>query len=164
MNSTYSFASIVLHIYWRFCKVQFWSVNFLLSNYLILNLESFFISAVVGENSWYCYSLGGGIGVKQKLWQFVIYMLLLKIFTWNLEYVFPIQRAGHTVNGDNPNCIFSELCPFLDSNFLILSSTPHLSNCTCMWCSLYPHKQSLGGVYWSHPVLRSLHHEILLWA
>ena len=63
----------------------------------------------------------------RKLRHFVILLLLLKIFTWNRKYVFTIQRAIHTINGDNSKHIFffffffSELCPF----FNFLSSIKH---------------------------------------
>ena len=48
----------------------------------------------------------------QKLWHFVIPLLLLKIFNWNFEYVFTFQRANYTIKGGNSKCFFfSELCP-----------------------------------------------------
>ena len=65
-------------------------------------------SAVLGENLRYCFILGIGavvIGV-QKLCHFVISLLLLKIFTLNLEYMFTIQRAIHPIKGDNSKCFF----------------------------------------------------------
>ena len=50
---------------------------------------------------------------SEKRFHFVISLLLLKIFTWNLEYVFTIQKVIYTMKGDNSKCIFfSELCPF----------------------------------------------------
>ena len=53
--------------------------------------------------------------IMEKLSHFVISWLLLKIFTRNSEYVFTVQRAIHTIKGDNSKCIFfSELCPLLD--------------------------------------------------
>ena len=56
---------------------------------------------------WYCDSLGIVIGfcVVQKLWQLVISLLLLKILleAWN---VLTIQRAIHTIKGDNSVCFF----------------------------------------------------------
>ena len=81
-------------------------------------ITSIFSSAVFGENLRYCYSLGVVILVAvvvgvQKLWHFVIYLFLLKIFNRNSEYVFTIQRETHTFKGKNSRCIFSELCPFL---------------------------------------------------
>ena len=64
--------------------------------------------AVVGENLRYCSCLGVVVFVVvvQKLWHFVISLLTLKIFTWTPEYVFTIQRAIHTIKGDNSKCIF----------------------------------------------------------
>ena len=50
---------------------------------------------------------------------FVISMLLLKVLTWNAEYICTIQRAIHTSKGDNSKCIFFlESCPFYDLHFL----------------------------------------------
>ena len=81
-----------------------------------------FSSAVFGENGRYIYCLGG-VSVGQKFWHFLISLLLLKVFTWNSEYVFTIQIAIHTFKRDNSEYIFLELCPFFDFDFL--SSIKH---------------------------------------
>ena len=41
-----------------------------------------------------------GVVVVQKLWHFVISLLLLKILTWKSEYVYIVQRAIHTFKGN----------------------------------------------------------------
>ena len=81
-------------------------------------------SAVFRENPRYCYSLGvvfvvvcSGVIITQKLSDFVISLLLLKILTCYSEYVFTIQRSIHTIKGDN-SIFFSEIHSFLDSDFL----------------------------------------------
>ena len=94
------------HVY--FYKNEGWNQN---TNNSIEQLHtSIFSSAVFGENLRYCYSLGivggGSRSVMQKCWQYLISLLLLKIFTWNSEYVFTFQRAVHTIKGDNLKCIF----------------------------------------------------------
>ena len=54
-----------------------------------------FSSAVFVENLRYCYGLGVVVIVSamQKLWHYIIVLLLMKIFNWNSEYVFTIERA-----------------------------------------------------------------------
>ena len=46
-----------------------------------------------------------------------------------MEYVFTIQRAIHTIKGDNAslseNAAFSELCPFFDLRLFILYKASH---------------------------------------
>ena len=75
-------------------------------------LLNIFSLAALRENQRYCYSLGCvvviciAVVVMQKLEHFVISLLLLKIFTWNSEYVFTIQSAIHTIKGDYSKCIF----------------------------------------------------------
>ena len=106
-------------------------------------LKPLFSLAVFRENPRYYYSFCVVIIVivvfMQKLWHFVISLLLLKIFTWNLEYVFTIQRAIHAIKGDNSRCSFffflKNYAPFSTKTFYPLSSTPQPSVGTCMWCS-----------------------------
>ena len=66
-----------------------------------------------------------GIIVVQKLWHFVISLLLLMMFTLNSEYMFTIQRAIHTIKRNNSKCIFFQnYAP--DSTLLsILYQAPH---------------------------------------
>ena len=112
-----------------FCS--FWKHHFFFFN-------TFISLAVFGENPRYCYSLGifgGGIVVMRKLWHFVISLLLLKIFTYNLEYVFTIQRAIHTIKGDNSKCIF--FFRIMPLTFYPLSSTPQPSAGTHIQCSCF---------------------------
>ena len=60
----------------------------------------------------------------QTLWHFVISLLILKIFTWSLEYVFTIQWAIHTIKGNNLKCIlfffFFRIMPLFQPGLFIL--------------------------------------------
>ena len=84
------------------CNMIRWILNITSNSWIVI-----FSLALFGENPRYCY-------IEQKLWNFVIPLSLLKIFTWNSEYVFAVQRAIHTIKEDNSKCIFSELCRFFD--------------------------------------------------
>ena len=57
---------------------------------------------------------------------FVISLLLLQIFTWNLKYVFTIQSTIHAIKGDNSKYIFfsQNHTSFLTYTFYPLSSNP----------------------------------------
>ena len=87
----------------------------------MLALNTIFSSAVFVENTRYWSTLGV-IAWCKKL-HFVISLLLLKIFTGNSKYVFTIQRAIHTIKGDNFFFFFFKSCPFFDLDFL--SSIKH---------------------------------------
>ena len=52
---------------------------------------------------------------------FLISLLLLKILTRNSEYVFTIQRATHSIKGDNTTCISSRF----RLRLFILYQPPH---------------------------------------
>ena len=62
------------------------------------------------------------VGV-QKLWHFVKYLLLLKIFTRNSEYVFTIQKVIHIFKGDNSKCLFSLIMPLFRPRLFIKRPT-----------------------------------------
>ena len=77
------------------------------------DINSFFLAQLFSEKARgiaiaLVSSLSGGIiiVVCKKPGHFVISLLLLKIFTWNSEYVFSIQRAISTVKGDCSKGIF----------------------------------------------------------
>ena len=97
-------------------------------------LTFIFSLAVFAENQRYCYSLGVVVVVfvVQKLWHFVISLLLLKIFTWNSEYAFTIQRVVHTVKEENTKCNFFRIIPlfclrlFFPFFFNILYQSPDI--------------------------------------
>ena len=88
-------------------------------SYFIFSLVFFF-----WENPRNCYSVGSRVFFLYQLWHFVISLLLLKIFTWNSEWMFTIQRAiasRETIQ----NSFFSELCPFFDLKCFILYQASH---------------------------------------
>ena len=72
--------------------------------YPFLKQALVFSLAVFGENTRYCYSLG-------------IVVIILLLFT--------IQRAIHTINGDNSKCIFFRIMPFFSLRLFILNHAPH---------------------------------------
>ena len=91
--------------------------------------DGIFSSAVFGEILKYCFGLDV-VDVrrcykKKKLWHFVISLLLLKTFTWNSEYVFTIQRAIHTIKGDNSKCIIVRTMPLFLLRLFILHQASH---------------------------------------
>ena len=49
----------------------------------------------------------------QKLWHFLISLLIPKIFTWNSEELITIKRGTHTSRGDNPPFFWQSYAPFL---------------------------------------------------
>ena len=59
----------------------------------------------------------------EKLWHFVISLLLLKVLTWNCKYVLTFQRAILTIKGDNSKWFFFRIMSFFDLDFL--SSIKH---------------------------------------
>ena len=69
-----------------------------------------------------------------KNWHFAISLLLLKIFTWNAEYVFIIQGAIHIIKGDKQFLLFS-LC-FLPYMVLIFHFKCTL-NCHLQFVSIW---------------------------
>ena len=74
----------------------------------------------------------------QKLWHFALSLLLLKVFTWNSDYVFTIQRAIYTIKGDMSKCIFFfffffRIMPPFWLTLFILYQTPN-SRAFAPWC------------------------------
>ena len=60
----------------------------------------------------YCHSSGVvWVVVVQKLGHFVISLSLLKIFTWNSDWLFIMERGTHTNRGGNPQNIFGTVMP-----------------------------------------------------
>ena len=66
--------------------------------------------AVFRENPRHCYSLV--VIVVQKLQHFVLSLLLQRTLTQNSEYVITIQKAVHTIKGDNSKYFFQNYAPF----------------------------------------------------
>ena len=61
-----------------------------------------------------------------KTWHFAISLLLLKIFTWNSEYVFTIQKAVRTIKADNSKCFFFfRIMTLFPLRLFILYQAPH---------------------------------------
>ena len=56
---------------------------------------------------------------------FVIFLLLLNIFTLKWGYVFTIQRAIHTIIGENSKRIFFRITPLFLLRLFILYQAPH---------------------------------------
>ena len=56
---------------------------------------------------------------------FVISLLLRKIFTWNSEYVFTIQKASHTVKGEIWIAFFFQNMHLFWLRLFILYQVPH---------------------------------------
>ena len=72
-----------------------------------------FSLAVFGENPRYCYSFGIIIVVMQKLRNFVIFLLLLKILIWNSECAFTIQSNPYYQGRQFKMHIFQNYALFL---------------------------------------------------
>ena len=73
----------------------------------------------------------------QKTVIFVISLLLLKIFTWNSGNVSTIQRAIHTIKGDNSKCIFFfRIMPLFWLRLFILYQAPHSRALAPACCAL----------------------------
>ena len=60
-----------------------------------------------------------------SIWYFAISLILLKMFTLNSEYVFTIQRAIHTIKGDNSKCIFFRIMHLFRLWHFILYQAPY---------------------------------------
>ena len=72
--------------------------------------------------------------VVQKLWHFVISLLLLNYL--KLEYVFTFQRAIHTIKEDSSKCIFFRIMPLFLLEYFILFHTPNIRALAPACCAL----------------------------
>ena len=85
----------------------------------------------------------GGVVVMQKLWDFLISLSLMKIFTWNSDKLFTIKRGTHTTWAGNSQLFFFWHCYalFLDIEFSKSSCSRALAVHAVLLCHDYFGKQ-----------------------